>query len=253
MRGPAVEIDRIVREVLAELPRGRSSAPSQALGRASANGRAVVGTAQPPARTRRAVITLGDLDGRLDGEPELVVPSDAIVTPSVRDHLKERGIRLKRAAVERDANPATANERPPVSAGSWGYVIVQGSGLAEGAIHAVARQGTPLVSIAADGFAEAIRTCAEGIAHGRVRGAIVFCDDAALAACAANMRPGVRAVVGESAQQVTRVLQSLAANVLVVEPAGKTLHELRNVLRAFCSSERSPQPSPDVVELLGER
>lgn len=42
------------------------------------------------------LVTLRTLEGRLAGVKQIVVPPRAIVTPAVRDELKQRGIKLVR-------------------------------------------------------------------------------------------------------------------------------------------------------------
>jgi hypothetical protein len=258
MRGPAVEIDRVVREVLGELP-ATGSADIAARHR-PANGNGTGASPRGPEvqlpvsawnNGRSAVVTLSDLDGRLDAQGELVVPKNTIVTPLAREYLNERGVTIKHGAAEA-ANQAPSNEKTNASSAGWAYAILDASGVAEGAVQAVVRQGTQLTPIAADCLRGALRACADGLATGKLCGAILISDDAALAACAANKRPGIRAAVAQSPQQAARARETLAANVLVVEPTGKTLHELRNMLRTFCHAA-ALQPPPDVAELLGDR
>lgn len=263
MRGPAVEIDRIVREVLAELPAATGGARPCGPHRLSVNGEGVLAgckLAQHPQApplplpgrrgNSRRVIAVSDLNG-LDRQGELVVPRNAIITPLAREYLKERGVTIKHGASE-TSHAAPSNDKTHASTRGWGYAILDSSGLAAGAVQAVARQGTPLTPLATDCLAAALRASVEAVAAGTLCGAILFCDDAALVACAANKRPGIRAAVAQSPEQVARAGETLAANVLVVEPSGKTLHELRNILRAFCNAALQ-QPAQHVVELLGDR
>ena len=42
------------------------------------------------------VVTLATLEGRLDGVERLLVPNNAVVTPSVHDELRDRNIALDR-------------------------------------------------------------------------------------------------------------------------------------------------------------
>ena len=88
----AMEIERIVREVLAALPSPLAAGP------ASAPVRAESGEEKKTDRTedrsevviRRRLISLADLPERMAGVRRLVVPSRAVVTPAVRDELQRR-------------------------------------------------------------------------------------------------------------------------------------------------------------------
>jgi len=106
MSEPTIDIERVVREVLAELSAARensaerpatavaaradgdSPAPPgpQSRGVDSSNGNDLVVTSR--------VVTLTELSGRLDAVRRLVVSREAVVTPAVRDELLHRGIAL---------------------------------------------------------------------------------------------------------------------------------------------------------------
>lgn len=262
MRGPAVAIDRIVREVLAEMCANPCAARQGKLIRSSANGKTASAACEPARHppssppcsgvNSRVVISFSDLEGRLDGRGEWVVPQNAIITPLARDYLKQCGVALRNGSAEQQPRDTPLQANQKTAASRWVYAVLACSGPAEGAVQAIVRQGTALSPIAARDPADAIRACAGGLANGTVCGALLFCDDAALVACAANKRTGVRASVAESPSQVARAMRSLAANVLVIEPSGKTLHELRNIVRAFCHAKAARRPPQQTVELLGE-
>ena len=108
----ATEIERSVREVLAEMAgtatrcRERPSC-GQALAR-QASRRGADAPTQPVAiwpdselTVAARVVTMAELSGRLDGLRRLVVLPDAVVTPAVRDELRRRGVALVRSAPAR--------------------------------------------------------------------------------------------------------------------------------------------------------
>lgn len=79
MNNTSLDIDRIVREIVDRL-------------------RAAVDT--EPAGTLlldQKVITMSQIEGRLDGVRQLVVGQRAVVTPSVRDELSDKNIQLIRS------------------------------------------------------------------------------------------------------------------------------------------------------------
>ena len=81
-------VERIVREVMRRLlAGGHTVAP-----RSNASETAVQQELNLPDR----IVTLATLKGKLDGIGQVTVARRAVVTPSVRDELKQRKIELKR-------------------------------------------------------------------------------------------------------------------------------------------------------------
>jgi hypothetical protein len=95
-----------------------------------------------------------------------------------------------------------------------------------------------------------VRNVAACLARGDCRVAVLFCSDAGLACCVANKVPGVRAVTVERISQAVRALRSVGANLLVVEMAGRTYYECRELLR-FCR-EHPPACPPRLACVLEE-
>ena len=79
----AEEIERIVQEVIRRLTSAgkQDSSPKAAL------------------QLDDRLITLATIEGRLDGIDQLVVLAKAVITPSVRDELRDRNIELVRQAL----------------------------------------------------------------------------------------------------------------------------------------------------------
>ena len=82
----AKQLEWIVGEVIRRL----RAEPTLAAG----NGSAAAGGALA---LNDRLVTLTTLRGRLDGVRSVRVPSGAVVTPAVRDELKQRGIELMRS------------------------------------------------------------------------------------------------------------------------------------------------------------
>lgn len=82
MNFETLDIDRIVREIVSRLRAEMEVQPVAAL----------------TVDTR--VITLSELDGKLEGVRQLMVRSRAILTPSVRDELSAKKIEIVRAPAE---------------------------------------------------------------------------------------------------------------------------------------------------------
>jgi ribose 5-phosphate isomerase RpiB len=78
----------------------------------------------------------------------------------------------------------------------------------------------------------------------------VFCADPALVCCVANKVRGVRAAAVATASQAARARKSLAANLLAVEMPGRTLHELRQIVRTAVARAACPAEVAKVLEEL---
>jgi len=76
-----------------------------------------------------------------------------------------------------------------------------------------------------------VRRIAQDLGDGTCRTAVVFCEDASVACCVANKVPGVRAAAVTTVSQATRALAQLGANLLLVEMAGRTFFEFKQLLR----------------------
>ena len=120
MATAATEIERLVREVLAELAGNPAINPPLPPGEGRGEGAVPSTSSQiPTAASPRPepvpvcpdgeltvaarVVTMTELLGRLDGLRRVVVLPDAVVTPAVHDELRRRGMALVRSAPARRA------------------------------------------------------------------------------------------------------------------------------------------------------
>jgi hypothetical protein len=79
------EIERIVQEVVRRL----AAMTAQSLTPAATNGTLSLST---------QLVTVSELNGKLQGIRRLEVPLRTVVTPAARDYLRERGVELIRSA-----------------------------------------------------------------------------------------------------------------------------------------------------------
>src|SRR5262245_41324658 len=115
------------------------------------------------------------------------------------------------------------------------------------ALRSLAREGAspqPLPECNGDSYSW-VRRVAECLQSGHCRTAVLFCGDPGLACCVANKVPGVRAAAVWTVAQAERAVDQLGANLLVVEMAGRTYYEFRELLRLCCS--RTPAACPPGV------
>jgi hypothetical protein len=134
----------------------------------------------------------------------------------------------------------------------WGYAVEgRPSMMLQVALRAVHRNGhSPQSLPPCNGeTCDWIRGVAECLRSGRCRTAVLFCRDAGLACCIANKVPGVRAAAVWTVAQAERALEQLGANLLVVEMAGRTYFECKEMLQLCCKGADCP---PSVACILQE-
>jgi ribose 5-phosphate isomerase RpiB len=179
----------------------------------------------------RRVLSAADLRHTLNGQHELVVAPDTVVTPLADEELRTTGIRIVR-------QPAA----PTNVTAAWGHGQDRPYPLVESAVRALARQG-----LAVRRWPEAgdelpcrwARAVAECVARGECVGGVLFCADTGLACCVANKVPGLRAVAVTTVAQAARATLAVAANLLVVEMPGRTFFEISQILRTLVTSATS--------------
>ena len=128
--------------------------------------------------------------------------------------------------------------------GDWGYAVEgRPSTMLEVALRAVRRNGSPQALPECNGESCGwVRQVAECLRSGRCRTAVLFCNDAGLACCVANKVPGVRAAAVWTVPQAAQALVRLGANLLVVEMAGRTFFECKELLRLCCDGAAACPP-----------
>jgi hypothetical protein len=148
-----------------------------------------------------------------------VVPG-TVVTPLARDHLKRQGVEIRFAA--------RADAQRLRNVGEWGFAVTVESGL----IVAVRRS----LLDAPEGWQEldpSLEAAALWVAGVAGRGALVLTDDAPLAVYRACQVPGLRAAAVSEPEAVARAVRTLGINLLVVEPAGKSISLIRQLATTF--------------------
>lgn len=238
MADAQLDIDRIVREVLRrlqeQLPGAGAAGPEkQAPDGANPHGSVPPATAAPapcPPTDRRTlavgerVVTLATLAGRLDGVQRVRVSPGSLVTPAVRDELRKRQIELVRGAA---SAPATVPTDVPFVVG----------------VAAVSQDAGALVSnvcgelgadrcVPSGGLIDVVQALARAVVDQRQR-AVLLTSQPVAAVCLANRRRGVRAAWGCHAAAVSQAVQTLGANLLVLDPAAHGVHELRRMVQQF--------------------
>ncbi len=194
---------------------------------------AVLGEVKRPARSNGQVangrdpvfverlLSLRQAEAFVDGQAEFRVVAGTVITPLARDFLKRRGVAL-RVVSERDATRARS-----LRAGEWGFAIEARSGQVE-AFRRVLLGDGHWSEVGPDAIDAAL-----WVAEGEDRGALVLTDEVSLATWRANRVEGIRAATVVDPDSVSRAIRHLGANVVAVEPAGKSIYLLKQVGERF--------------------
>ena len=240
MNESLIDIDRIVREVLAEL----GAAPSIAVGSGGQREKASCGTDLPSPSIALAsdvpkssaesrdpgdlvvnarVVTMNEVADRLTSVRRLVVSCGAIVTPAVRDELLRRGIVLECADSQEDRGAPSVRLA----------VIVSGTDFdPTGLIASLAREGLRGESTSVDCLIAATDQLAAEADEPNTLG-VLLTTHVAAGLCLANRLRGVRAVSGADASGVATATAAVAANVLVADPRVGTFFQLKQMVTEF--------------------
>lgn len=152
---------------------------------------------------------------------EVRILPGTVVTPLARDLLKRRGV-VVRVVSGREAVLARARR-----AGEWGFAI---ESVGQPGLAAALRRHW--LDAAWDELGDGVEA-AEWVAATDDRGALVVADEASVVTWAANRVDGVRAATVGDLDTTVRAIRHLGANLLVVEPAARSIHLIRQIGERF--------------------
>ncbi len=192
--------------------------PAQATAPASA-----AAAVEPRFRLSQDIITADLLAENAAGQNAVEVSSRAIVTPSAKDWLRHNKVELTRGTRTQASSASKSSD--------WLVVVHSAGETVEKVLEDASRSG----SIGSDresvaNATSAAKAAGEAVAGGG-RGVVVISGEPEVVACLANRSESVRAAVVADAAAVARVKAGLNGNVFVVDPAGRSYFELRNLLR----------------------
>jgi hypothetical protein len=205
----SVDVERIVRDVLAELERRQSSAAG--LPRDSA-GELVL---------NEKVISMAQIAGLLDGVTRLVVARGAVFTPAARDELRKCGVSL-----------ASAVATPKQAAGRIVLAVADTTYEPESLVAALHAQGLAVDRVPASRLLDAIDQVCRRVSEQKQLG-VMLTPRPAAAACLANRNRGVRACVATDRTSVAESVRTIATNLLVVDPGQGSAFGLRQLIVEF--------------------
>jgi hypothetical protein len=241
------EIERVVREVLSEMKRTPTTVmappaappipPPQPAPAPGPTGKKTTFGENGVLVLNQRVVTLAEVSGRLAGKRRVVVRPGTVVTPAVRDALRQRNLPLEFSAptvpllaparlilfaarTQCDPKPLAANLRS--------------TGLNVGC------QSGDCVIAAADHLAAELAN--------RDALGVMITPHAAAALCLANRLPGVRAILGADLSSLPEDAGAVGANVLILNPKKFSIVQLRQMIEQFCAGGVRPCP-----EALGKQ
>ena len=153
-----------------------------------------------------------------DDADEVRVVAGTVVTPLARDLLRRKRVVI-RIVSGRETELSRGRDR-----GEWGFAIDSRSGHVE-ALRRILLDGRNWSEIGPDP--------AHWVVEGQGRGALVVADEASIATWRASRVEGVRAASACDPDAVSRAIRHLGANVIVVEPAGKSIYLLKQIGERF--------------------
>ncbi len=209
-----VDIDEIVRQVIAQLSGNDTAAPKKS---SETNQQTVAPpkSSQPPTgqlEITERLVTLATLENRLTDIRHVVLRRGAVVTPAARDVLRDRGIGLSYTSATNAASTAT------IVLGVAELTETGNKPVATALVDALVRDGVAVERIAATGLASVVSELADHASRGG-RPTILLTSRPDAAVCLANRVPGVRAVGGPDVQALRRAMTDVAANLLALDPA----------------------------------
>jgi len=271
-------ISRVVEQVVAELRRRPTTSPAPSPSPSPA------AVAKPPRRAQQTqpgtptkiFITAEMLSARLAaGEQSGVVElaHNEFLTPNAEDLLAKRHVAVKKAPApapiptadgrEDRSQDVRGNSQPPAGAqqgpaapggaGRIGLVTDRPDPSVEGLVRALAHDGLPLADFGRDDcWAANIRTMCGEIVSGRLGAGVAILPEAPEAMVLANKIKGIRAVQGTRCQSVRGAVHRFGANVLILEHAFSTFHEMRQMVRCFAAGRPTGEAAGATAAVLAE-
>jgi hypothetical protein len=195
-------------------------------------------------------VSCRQLQDQLRATGKIILPPNARLTPLANDFLRQQKLSIEVVAAA--VSPAATEPKPTENAAIQYWFGVH-SGVAKAAMSAVAREYSlapnPTPNEASQ-LIPAIKSMASLLKQGKVTGCILVVEHAGPAVVLANRKAAVRAVVATSQSAITHAINTIAANMLIVEPGSLSMAVMRNLLSAFARGVRPATESVD--KLLAE-
>lgn len=177
------------------------------------------------------LVTLATLHGKLAGIEQVLTKPGTVITPSARDELKAKQIKLEFAVRPLDRNRP---HRQLVLAATTNYN-------AGPLLRSLAAGGVGIRQFSESDWKEAVKKMTVELKNSPASG-VMLTDRPAAAACLANRDCAIRAAVAADERSAKDAVESLDANLLVVDPAAHSLWALQNLLKEYSQSGHREMP-----------
>lgn len=154
------------------------------------------------------------------GTRELRLDPATVLTPLARDHLKRLGIAIRIVSGGELALAGAALE--------WGLAVEPGFPLAHSLKRALLADRDTWFDLG-----HTVDQAAHWVAAAPHRAAVLITPEAALATYSACQVNGVRAATIADPDAILRAARSLAANLLVIEPANQSIHTIKHLCATY--------------------
>jgi len=165
------------------------------------------------------LFSLRHAEALMPGTSVLRVAPGTVVTPLARDLLKRQGVVVQLAGIA---------EFEATARGEWAFAIDSGHGPVEALRRSLLEDAGRWAELG-----PSIGAIAGWIQASEGRGVLLATTDGAVAVWRACQAPGVRAALATEPDDIRRASRTLGANLIVVEPAGKSPSWLRQLATAF--------------------
>jgi hypothetical protein len=235
-RSPAAVDPQAVRAIVAEVLRrihgGRHPVDTQA-GDSRGDGldAAVANIVSLPGR----VISLGMLEKLPAGVGRISIEVAAVITPSARDHARDKGIAIERVSA--------AAGQPAATRVPFLVAHAECSGDASARTAAIARAVPGAAQLPASGLADVVATLALHASRDAARG-ILLTTKPALATVLANRSASLRAVTARDPATLAAAAAECTANLLVVDPGSFPAAALLRLAIALAARPAGETPAP---------
>lgn len=215
------QVDLIVQQVLEHLGRP-AAAPA---GTTAAQVTSDHSASSQLLRIDEHVITQALLAESVNGAARISIAARAILTPSARDFVRTRGIEIVREQAQKTVRALSCQVIVATSSPQVGAILEALK--VEGIIGEGKLSGTP---------AEAAALATSALCRGEAERACIVIDQPEHAACLANRNDRIRAAAVGDVRSVERILKAMQANLVAIDPTGRSASELKSLFKAFAQS-----------------
>jgi hypothetical protein len=172
------------------------------------------------------------------GTRSVQVDCSVVITPLAQDLLKRRGITIR-------VGSHAESRKTGGPSGEWGFAIESEQGTTAALRRALLDDLHPWSELPAE-----LTNVTEWLVEAAGRGAVWVTDEAALTVWKSCQVNGVRAAAATEPAEVHRAARTLGPNLLVFEPAGKSISWMKQLTSAFRMA--GPPASPETLMAGGK-